>query len=188
MKQYKVTPQHKKSVVETEVYRKKGIYEWIYAGKELVWRGGEFIISVPETDEEITQWVETMNKNGLSWTRPMVTQMLLDGLNPFLPSEDDTFVELDDYDFEMVSTYDGCSEDWNIEGIDDDAKCELLIEQITEGYNESYDEWMQDNDWEFVSQTTEFHCTPSIDEMLNNVNDSNKHPAMINDSKGNETL
>ena len=167
MKQYKVTPQHKKSVVEIEVYRKKDIDgKYIYAGKELVWRGGEFIISVPETDEEITQWVETMNDNGCFWSRPMVTQMLLDKLNPFLPSEDDTFVELDSYDFEMESTWDGCSEDWNIEGLDDAAKCELLIEHITEGYNESYEEWMEENDWEFVSHTTEFHCNPSIDEIV----------------------
>tara|TARA_R110002074_G_scaffold292777_6_gene464485 strand:- start:19 stop:525 length:507 start_codon:yes stop_codon:yes gene_type:complete len=167
MQRYRITPQFKKSVVETEVYSKKGIDgKYIYAGKELGWRTGEFIITVPETDEEITQWVETMNNNGCHWTRPQVTQMLLDGLNPFLPSEDDTFVELDDYDYEMESTWDGCWEDWNIEGINDDAKCELLIEQITEGYNESYEDWMEENDWEFVSHTTELHCNPYIEEIV----------------------
>ena len=71
MKHYRIEPTHKKSVIEIATFRRpleeltgndedKG--RWGYLRKELGWRWGSFMISVPDTDEEIKEIVKKERK------------------------------------------------------------------------------------------------------------------------------
>jgi len=162
MKFYNIQPTVKKSVVEFESYRRGNKEDGFqYATKELGWRTGDFVISVPETSEEIDDWVA--NRPEGQWTREDVDDYIERGGNPFLPSKDDTFIELEEYEYEMQSTWDGCWEEWTVhgEGIEDE---EALIEEIEEAYAENYDEGLAESGWTQDDFTMEIHCPVEIVE------------------------
>ena len=57
MKYYKLEPSVKKSVIEWHSFKRKDADgNTIFLRKELGWRYGSWLISVPETDEEIKEY------------------------------------------------------------------------------------------------------------------------------------
>ena len=163
MKYYNIRPTIKKSVVDFEVYRKGNKEEGFqYATKELGWRGGDFTIFVPETSKEIDEWVA--NRPEGQWTREDVDDFIERGGNPFMPSKDDQFIELEEYEWELDSTWDGCWEEWTVngKGIEDE---EALIEEIEEAYAENYDEGLEELGWIQTEFYCEIHCPVEITEI-----------------------
>lgn len=113
MKYYIVTPAHKKSVLETECFEDE-------SGNRVMvttcWRAGTFKVYVPETLEEHREAGYDDDDVG-TW---------------LWPNEDDDFVELDDfYEFEMIDTWDGCSEDYEI-FVEDEEYRDLIEETLYE--------------------------------------------------------
>ena len=163
MKYYNIRPTMKKSVVEFEIYRKGNKEEGFqYATKELGWRSGDFTIFVPETSEEIDTCIG--NRPEGQWTREDVDDYIAQGGNPFMPSKDDTFIELEEYEWELDNTWDGCWEEWSVqgEGIEDE---ESLIDELTEAYNENYDEGLAELGWDQEEFFVEIHCAVEITEV-----------------------
>ena len=180
MKYYRIEPTYKKSVVEFESYKKVINGVPTFAIKELGWRWGSFMISVPETPEEIKEFLE--ERGGYE----SVAEYLADyygaediiteetALKEYLlPNTVDEFVEIsEDYDAEMIDCWDGCWEYWNItqneynlpEGAQplSDSEKEELAEQIEELYAEDYDESLYAEGWEQVSSWYEIHTSVTV--------------------------
>jgi hypothetical protein len=180
MKHFRIEPTYKKSVIELSTFRRpleeitgndedKG--KFAYLRKELGWRWGSFMISVPDTEEEIAEFLEERG------SYESVAEYLADyhgeediivestTLQEYLlPSEDDEFVDLtEDYDAEMLDCWDGCWEDWGIttngpelEDTDD------MIEEIEEAYSEEYEEGVEALGWQFLDNFYEIHCNVTV--------------------------
>ena len=180
MKHFRIEPTYKKSLIELSTFRRpleeltgndedKG--KFAYLRKELGWRWGSFRIDVPETEEEIKEFLE--ERGGYD----SVAHYLADyhgeediivestTLQEYLlPSEDDEFVDLtEDYDAEMLDCWDGCWEDWDIttngpelEDTDD------MIEEIEEAYSEEYEEGVEALGWQFLDNFYEIHCNVTV--------------------------
>jgi hypothetical protein len=145
MKQYTIEPKMKKSVVEEMTFRKKVGETTMFLTKQLTWRSGSFTIYVPETEEEIEEWLETRGWSMDDWGE-YVTE------DDFLPNEDDDCVELDNYEYEMDHTWDGVSEDFELsvfpaESLSEEEQEELL-EAAQELYYEDYEEGLFEDGWE----------------------------------------
>ena len=157
MKHYRIEPTYKKSVIEIATFRRpleeltgndedKG--RWGYLRKELGWRWGSFMISVPDTEEEITEFLKERGEyesvahyladywgdDDIITQSPSLEEYLL-------PSTEDAFVDLtEDYDAEMIDCWDGCWEDWGITVPGDDLEnTEEMIEEIEEAYDVEYE-------------------------------------------------
>mgnify|MGYP000421383249 CR=1 FL=1 len=143
MKYFKIEPTYKKSLVEHYVFRRP-LSDLTDDGpegniatltKEIGWRWGDFIATVPETEDEITEWLSyrddgaysnfydlaidygltETDENGEEVLPPSKSiQEMIEGL--LLPDLDDDFVQItEDYpEAEMQSTWDGCWEDWTL--------------------------------------------------------------------------
>ena len=98
MKYYIIEPKNKKSVIEYEHYVREDGARIVV---ETLWRGGEFKLTVPETESEIKELL------GDSYDEDDVEYYT------WIPDEDDTYVELEDFQYEMLGTFDGCAEDYN---------------------------------------------------------------------------
>ena len=181
MKHYRIEPTHKKSVIEIATFRRpleeltgndedKG--RWGYLRKELGWRWGSFMISVPDTDEEIKEFLEERggydnltqyftDYQGEEDPSVIETATLQDYL---LPGEDDDFVDLtDDYDAEMIDCWDGCWEDWGITVPGDDLEnTEEMIEEIEEAYSEEYEEGVEALGWQFIDTFFEIQSSVTV--------------------------
>lgn len=164
MKYYSITPTVKKSVLEFESFRKEDKVNtgWIWATKELGWRTGTFYINVPETDDEIDEWV----KGREDVTREDIDEMLKEGHNPFLPTDKMDFIDLQDYDYEMDTTWDGCWETWEVVAyrMSDDER-EEVQEALEEGYDEDGWDYLEENNWESIDCYFEIHCPVVIEEI-----------------------
>ena len=58
MKYYRIEPTHKKSVIENTIFRRKDENgNYIFLKRELGWRWGSFLFSVPETEDEINNYI-----------------------------------------------------------------------------------------------------------------------------------
>lgn len=182
MKHYRIEPTYKKSVIEIATFRRpleeltgndedKG--RWGYLRKELGWRWGSFMISVPDTEEEITEFLKERGEyesvahyladywgdDDIITQSPSLEEYLL-------PSTEDAFVDLtEDYDAEMIDCWDGCWEDWGITVPGDDLEnTEEMIEEIEEAYNEEYEEGVEALGWEFIDTFFEIHCNVTVVE------------------------
>lgn len=125
MKYYIITPKTKKSLFELQHYVREDGARIVV---ETTWRGGEFKLTVPETETEIKELL------GDSYDEDDVEYY------SWLPEDDDDYVELDDYQYEMLGTFDGCSEDYATYNMDDD-EAETLVEILEEeGSNVFWDE------------------------------------------------
>ena len=104
MKHYLVEPTYKKSVAEIERITN------IETGELLVietgWRWGQFMISVPETDEEIQTYLEQKGYDNLDTYLAEHRATTLEEV--MLPENGDEEVNLADYDYEFLYTDDGC--------------------------------------------------------------------------------
>jgi len=199
MKYYRLEPTYKKSLVEfytftrplSDLKEDHGLHEdaKAYLVKEIGWRWGDFTVEVPETDEEIAEWLEFKDEGqyetfydlavdyGLTETdeetgeevlpsdRSVVE--LIEGM--LLPDLDDDYIMIsEDYpDAQMNSTWDGCWEDWSIRtGWTEDAPVlddvDELIEEVDEAYAEEYEDGVEALGWTFETCEYEMHCKPMI--------------------------
>jgi len=199
MKYYRLEPTYKKSLVEfytftrplSDLKEDHGLHEdaKAYLVKEIGWRWGDFTVEVPETDEEIAEWLEFKDEGqyetfydlavdyGLTETdeetgeevlpsdRSVVE--LIEGM--LLPDLDDDYIMIsEDYpDAQMNSTWDGCWEDWSIRtGWTEDAPVlddvDELIEEVDEAYAEEYEDGVETLGWTFQTCEYEMHCKPMI--------------------------
>src|SRR5210317_2006486 len=120
MKQLIIEPTYKKSVLEYQVWTKEIDGHNVRAVMELGWRWGSFYINIPDSEEEIIEWANTISKQPSYYKT--VDEVLNDygyesveelkSSDIFLPSTDEEHIELDDYDTEMIDCWDGCWEDW----------------------------------------------------------------------------
>lgn len=173
MKRVKLEPKYKKCVVEYQVYEKEIDNVKLRATLEIGWRYGSFDINIPETEEEALAWAnakvgqlsyyntieEVYNDYGCAdWDELKVS---------FCPSEDDESVDIDDYDYELIETWDGCWEDWDVTILGDtDAvfDADELCEQITEGWNENSWDYIQEEGWVENVCYYEMQCSPKFTE------------------------
>ena len=188
MKYFKLEPTYKKSLVEfytfsrplSDLKEDHGLHKDAKAHliKEIGWRWGDFTIEVPETDDEIAEWLEFKDEGqydtfydlavdyGLTETDEetgeevlpsdrSVVELIQDMLLPDL--DDDYIMISEDYpDAQMNSTWDGCWEDWSIRtGWTADSpvleNIDELIEEIDEAYAEEYEEGVEALGWTFGS-------------------------------------
>ena len=197
MKYFKIEPTYKKSLVEFTIFTRpmsdfredaeKNQHARLI--KELGWRSGDFLVAVPETDEEVTEWLKHQHPDCESFydlavdyglteldeetgeevlpsdktVSELIEQLLLPDL------EDDYIMLTEDYpDAEMQSTWDGCWEDWSVysngerlEGED----IEAMIEEVEEAYGEEYEEGVEELGWSFQDCEFELHCKPMITQV-----------------------
>lgn len=184
MKYFKVEPTYKKSVVEFDIFKRVDENGHnVFLRKELGWRWGSFMVSVPETMEEAQEWVENQGYETFKdWagdyghleydeeTQEYIEDPNIDYLElieeQLLPKESDDFVDItEDYDMEMIDCWDGCWEDWTVNSyqteIDDDLR-EEWIEAAEAAWEEDYQEGVEELGWEFVDNMFEMHCSPKI--------------------------
>ena len=182
MKHYRIEPTYKKSVVEFTYFRRpleeltgndedKG--KFAFAHKELGWRWGSFMISVPDTPEEIKEFLE--ERGGYDSVQEyladyhgeediIVSDTTLQEY--LLPNTEDDFIDLtEDYDAEMLDCWDGCWEDWSIrtngpklEDVDE------MLEEIEQAYDEEYEEGVEELGWQFIDNSFEIHCSVTVVE------------------------
>lgn len=157
MKTYEVVPAFKKSLIETRFWRKPKDEGNIFAEHETGWRSGTFIISVPETDEEIKQWLDDRD----------MTEEDLEYVS-FLPTEDDEQVDLSDYDFEINDTWDGNWEEWRLscypENILTDDELSVMSEEVEEKWREDWEEALINDGWEELDSEYVIHGGVIIEE------------------------
>lgn len=184
MKHYLVEPTWKKSVVEYEIFKRKDEDgNTIFLRKELGWRWGSFMVSVPETEEEALEWVKNQGYETLKdwagdyghleyddetgeYIEDPETSYLEMIVGQSLPNETDEFVDItEDYDMEMIECWDGCWEDWDVycyqTEIDELQKEEWLEEAIA-AWEEDYQEGVEELGWEYVDNMFEMQCSPKI--------------------------
>lgn len=179
MKVVKLEPTWKKSVIEYQVWGKEVDGVKLRATMETGWRYGAFDISIPETEEEALKWAN--DRVGQSDYYTTIEEVYNDyGCEDwddlkmsFCPSVDDEFIEIDDYDYEMLETWDGCWEEWSVsisndeDGVFDEDE---VREEIEDGWGEDAWEWMQENGWEEKDCYFEMHCNPKLTEYDENGN------------------
>ena len=186
MKHYLLEPTYKKSLVEYTIFRRMNENnDPIFLRKELGWRWGSFIISVPETEEEAMDYLKSKGYEGedaiFDWAEAH-GHTIWDGekehLDPdtpllkmiesqLLPLETDEFVDItEDYeDAEMQEAWDGCWEFWSVDSYKvelTEADKEAMVEEAEEAYQEEYEEGVEELGWEFVDSCFELHCNPKI--------------------------
>ena len=146
MKQYVVEPKMKKSIMEERTFTKKDGETRFFLTNQVFWRGGSFTIDVPETEEEIHAWLEERGWTQEDWDEGCVDE------SSFLPDEDDESIELDDYAYEIIDTWDGVSEEWELTCYPLDAVDEETLEEMrdaaVEVYSEDYEEGLFEDGWE----------------------------------------
>lgn len=148
MKTYKVEPAQKKSVVEQQSWSKEidGVKVWLTY--EEVWRWGEFLVHMPDTEEEWKQYAEEIAAT-IEEAKEYYT----------VPEDLENGIELEDYDFELISTWDGCASYWYASCYPRDAFTEEQLNEIAEEaengfYEDSYEYLEGEGEWD--QQTCEF--------------------------------
>jgi len=182
MKYFLLEPTYKKSTIEKTFFRRElepltgnpeDAGKWAYVTKELGWRWGSFLISVPETEEEVLEFVKSSGYDDvLSWAidhGESITQGDEEVLPPnfslynyLVPSEDAEYVDVtEDYpEAEMYECWDGCWEDWEVSSTG--TTPDVDIEEIEEAFSEDYEEGVEELGWTFVDMAFELHCNPKI--------------------------
>ena len=73
MKHYRMEPTYKKSVVENTTYSKGGVIATYEEG----YRWGQFVIHIPETEEEFEAWANRFGMTPVSYTHLTLPTILL---------------------------------------------------------------------------------------------------------------
>tara|TARA_B110000858_G_scaffold3097_1_gene3578 strand:- start:6416 stop:7018 length:603 start_codon:yes stop_codon:yes gene_type:complete len=180
MKYFLIEPTYKKSVVEYNSFVKVINGVQTFATLEEGYRWGSWMFSVPETDAEIKEFInskEDVNslQEYLDWFHGVSEEEFnemdtIDLAEYMLPDpEDDTCLLTEDYeDAEMIDMWDGCWSYWNVKqhGESDnhlsEEEREKLAEAVEELYNEDYTESLEAEDWEHCDFYTEIHCNIKI--------------------------
>jgi|DEB0MinimDraft_10_1074344.scaffolds.fasta_scaffold61944_2 hypothetical protein len=129
MKYYIIEPKYKKSLIEYEHYVREDGARIVV---ETLWRGGSFMLTVPETESEIKELLgDAYDEDDVEYYT-------------WLPEEGEDYIELDDYQYEMLGTFDGCAEDYNFynmsDKIDEEAQEEMMEVLQEEGNSVLWDE------------------------------------------------
>ena len=167
MKYYLLEPKSKKSIVDYQTFSKVVDGNKIYAVREEGYRGGSFVIHVPETDSEIDLRLADMDM-----TREDVISYYEEDINSigekfFMPDPDDDYHELNDYDFDLIETYDGCWAEWRIVASLDvmsEEKQDDLLMSVEQLWEEDYDSALVDDGWSDDGTSTEIQCEISLKE------------------------
>jgi len=184
MKYYIVEPSYKKSFVEITAFKRtdeNGNLIWLR--KELGWRWGSFLFSVPETVEEAMVFLKDQGYDEvLDWAYDYGHTITDDNgdevidpdadivsmiVQQFLPNASDDFVDItEDYpNAEFIDAWDGCWEYWNVSSYQteiSEEEQEAIIEEVEEAYGEGYEEAVEELGWEFVDTYFEIQCNPQI--------------------------
>ena len=188
MKHYIIEPTYKKSLVEKTIFRRTNEEgKLIFLEKELGWRWGSFMISVPETEEEALEFIKSEGYEGdnavMDWALDY-GHTIWDGDKEFLdpdttvlemvqsqmmPEETDDFVDItEDYGHaEMLDCWDGCWEFWSARSYQaelTEEEKDAFVEEAEEAYAEEYEEGVEELGWEFTETYFELHCSPKITE------------------------
>lgn len=175
MKTYTIEPTMKKSIVEIDIFQ-KGQGEGkpsLVIRKEIGWRWGDFDIHVPETEEEVIEWAnfKTGEEYYKSLEEVLVSydvKTLEEMIQQTKPNPDDIFHELDEYQYDMNSTWDGCWQDWDIVSGGDEMSEEeqdKLLEEVEEAYDEEYEDGVMNLGFEHTGAFTEIHCPITMEEV-----------------------
>ena len=184
MKHFRIEPTYKKSVIERTMFKRPlsdltdegKENQWAYLEKELGWRWGSFMISVPDTQEEMDEYLKEAeydnlfdfaSDHGCTYYEDDVEKLPEDFsiLDVLLPSTNDDWVDLtEDYpDAEMIECWDGCWEDWTIRtGGPKLSDTDEMMEEIEEAYSEEYEEGVEELGWTFVDNFFEIHCKVTV--------------------------
>ena len=139
MKTYKVTPKNLNCVKEINTWTKDFNGKSFIATQEIVWSTGEFTLTIPETELEISDI-----------SRYVVQTARDSGSFKTLPREDIESFHNDDYFFEMDSTANATSEEWSVsadvEELDDEDLA--IIAETKEGAEEEGEEFLFENEWD----------------------------------------
>jgi hypothetical protein len=187
MKHYLLEPTYKKSLVEFTLFKRKDEEgKDIFLRKELGWRWGSFMISVPDTEEEAMEYLASEGYEGedafLNWAMDFgftIADAATDEIEvpeepmlelierQLLPEETDDFVDIsEDYHHaEFVDSWDGCWEFWSVDSYHKEIpeeEQEAIIEEVDEVYEEMHEEGVEELGWEFVDTYFELHCSPKI--------------------------
>lgn len=154
MKQYILQPAYKKSVIEWTTWSKEinGVKHMLQ--REVGWRWGAFVINVPETEAEVLAFMDDKGYGDVDLDIMLDDYGVTTLEEMCLPDPEEESVELEDYDHEMIETWDGCWDDWSVncyagEGLDEDSRYELA-EAMQEIYEEGYEEAIEEDGWEFI--------------------------------------
>ena len=195
MQFYKMEPTYKKSVIENTTFKKDvdGGHQsdggnTLWATLEVGWRWGSWLVSVPETEQEIMDFAN--NKMGAltegddryyksisevyndycGGDATLLQQQVIELQAAFLPdvSEACNFHEVDDYDAEMIETWDGCWEDWSIrqfcqpdaDGYLDEDELQAYLENVQEAWESDGYESVENLD--FLDVGCEFEIQSAI--------------------------
>lgn len=184
MKHYLIEPTMKKSVIEVSVFTRLDENDNIMRlTREVGWRFGSFMVSVPETEEEAIEFVEAQGYDdiltwaidfGYTYTNEDGEEALDEDLSveelfyqSLVPSVEDDYVDITE-DFphaDMIETWDGCWDDWAIYTRDDhltEEQNDAMIEEIYEAYEEEYEEGVENLGWEFKDTYYEIHCPVTV--------------------------
>lgn len=163
MKHFRITPSYKKSTIEYRVWEKKledGTV--IRATNEIGWRTGTFVVHVPETNEEIDEWLTNRGMSIDDYDGDY------EAVKPTLcPTETDDFIEFDDYDTDFLDSWDGCWEEWTVDLFGpskDDLDPDEILEEIEEAYSEDWSEGVENLGFSEDLCYFEMHCNPIIVE------------------------
>ena len=187
MKYFRIEPTYKKSVVEFTYFRRpleeltnndedKGKFAFLH--KELGWRWGSFMIPVPDTQEEIDEYIKEEGYDSVfefasayGCTDIVNDKEILPEdfsmVDVLLPSTDNEWIDLteDHPNAEMLDCWDGCWEDWNIKTNGPVlSDVDEMMEEIEEAYNEEYEEGVEELGWEFLDNQFEIHCNVTVVE------------------------
>lgn len=189
MKHYIIEPTWKKSVIEKTIFRRTNEDgKIIFLEKELGWRWGSFMISVPETEEEAVEFIKSEGYDGesavldwaMDWGHTILDDSNEEVLDPdttvlemvqsqLLPDESDEFVDItEDYGHaEMLECWDGCWEYWHARSYQielTEEEQEAMVEEAEAAYYEDNEEGVKALGWEYVDTFFEMHCSPKITE------------------------
>ena len=168
MKFYLVEPTQKKCIAEYTTFTKVIDGNKIYAVREEIYRGGAYIIHVPESSKEIADRLEEMDLT-LDDAKNIYGDS--DGnfdLNEiFLPNADEEYHEINDFDNEMIHLNDGCSSEWKIvasvDVMSEERQDDLLLE-VEKLWEEDFESALVEEGWSEGDTTTEIHCSLLIRE------------------------
>ncbi len=177
MKTYSIEPTYKKSVCEVELWRRPtdilptddDTFRYNWNGpilrRECWWRWGEWTIEIPETEDEIQEFVEL---KGFTTVMEYLEQHGAETIEEvLLPDEEDDEHVLPP-EAECNYCWDGQGEEFNIEqtrhsNLTDEECAELSSEAMRMYADEGmFEQGLEELGWEHYSSIYEIHCTVEV--------------------------
>lgn len=180
MKYFLIEPTYKKSVVEYNSFSKVINGVKTFATLEEGYRWGSFLMPIPETAEEIKEFIDSKQdaesiEQYLDWYHSVSPEEFeametIDLAEYLLPNtEDDHIMLTEDFeDAEMLDMWDSCWMFWNIrqngesENHLTEEESDELAQEVEDLYNEDYSESLEAEGWENTDFSNEIHCTVKI--------------------------